>query len=141
MRIRIESTLLRSQHEQQAAVVVVGREHVGHGVGGQVALGVHLHPLAQRSHAPLERGLDRVVGPVVSGAGSLAALALSLGFVGLFCVCLGLRVFRVTSPFSRFFGYVLFSVAFLILCLSLSLFLGFFLGEVVVVGLKNLFAP
>src|SRR4051812_43628498 len=58
------SLLGRGQHEQQSAVVVVRGEQVGGRLGRQVALGVDLHGLAERAHAPLQDGAD-VVGAVL----------------------------------------------------------------------------
>ena len=58
--IPMPMNLLRGQDQQEAAVVVVGGEDVGHCLGGKIALGVHLHPPPERAHAPLERGADRV---------------------------------------------------------------------------------
>src|SRR3954447_20682431 len=52
---------LRSEHEQQAAVLVVGREDVRLRGLGAVALGMHGHGLVEHPHAPLERRADVVV--------------------------------------------------------------------------------
>src|SRR6187200_2820318 len=50
-----------SQHEEQPAVLVVGGEEVGRGAGREIAFGVDLDRLAERTDAPLEDGADRVV--------------------------------------------------------------------------------
>src|SRR3954452_15927753 len=51
--------LLGGEDQQQAAIVVVGREEIGDRLGGQITLGVDGYPLAQRADAPLEGRLDR----------------------------------------------------------------------------------
>src|SRR4029077_124649 len=73
---RFICSALGRQDDQQSAVVVVGGEHVGDRLGGQVALGVDGHLFAERAHAPLERGLNRVGAPVAVEVGGLAAVAL-----------------------------------------------------------------
>src|SRR3954447_6801000 len=52
---------LRGEDEQQATVLVVGREYVRLRGLGAVALGVHGHGLVEYPHAPLERRADVVV--------------------------------------------------------------------------------
>src|SRR4051794_39895428 len=53
--------LLRGQHEQQAAVIVIGGKDVCLCRLGPVALRVHDHMLVQHAYAPLESGADVVV--------------------------------------------------------------------------------
>ena len=50
-----------SEHQEQAAVVVVGGEDVRLRGLGAVALGVHGHRLVEHPHAPFEGGADVVV--------------------------------------------------------------------------------
>src|SRR3954449_3286372 len=52
---------LRGEDEQQAAVLVVGREYVRLRGLGAVALSVHGHGLVEHPNAPLERRADVVV--------------------------------------------------------------------------------
>src|SRR3954451_22890989 len=66
---------LRREDDQQAAVLVVGREDVGYGIRGEVTLGVDGDALAERADPPLERGLDRIGDPVPVDVRALAAFA------------------------------------------------------------------
>src|SRR5579862_5470813 len=56
-----EGSARRGEHEQEAAVVVVGREEVRGGPRGQVRFGAQHGGLAQRAHPPLEHGRDVVL--------------------------------------------------------------------------------
>src|SRR6185437_4510164 len=66
---------LRGQDKQKPAVVVIGGEDIGHCLGRKVALGVDRDALAQRSHSPLQRGLDRIGLAVAVGVRLGTALA------------------------------------------------------------------
>src|SRR3954468_18120973 len=66
---------LRREDDQEPAVLVVGGEDVGDGIGGKGAPGGDGDPLSERPNPPLQRGLDRVGEPVTVGVGSLAPFA------------------------------------------------------------------
>ena len=66
MRSAQERLLRRREHEEKPTVVVVGGEEVRDRLGGQIALRVDRHALAQLPDAPLEHGADGVV-PVLEG--------------------------------------------------------------------------
>src|SRR3712207_4548155 len=51
--------LRRREDQQQAAVLVVGGEQIGDRLGGDVALRVHGHRLAELADAPLQDGAHR----------------------------------------------------------------------------------
>src|SRR3954468_24459045 len=55
------SLLGRGQDEQQAAVIIVGREQIRNRSGGEVALRVDGHSLPEPADAPLERHPDMVL--------------------------------------------------------------------------------
>ena len=52
---------IRREYEQQPAVVVVGREHVGLRLGFDVAFAADPHRHVERAHPPLQDRFDRVV--------------------------------------------------------------------------------
>src|SRR5581483_6071224 len=62
----------RGEDEQEAAVLVVGREDVRRGGLGAVALGVDGHGLVEHAHPPFERGADVVVAVLEGEAEHLA---------------------------------------------------------------------
>src|SRR3954447_10446710 len=62
--IRGPTLLLGRQDDEQAAVVVVGREEVGGRARGEGPLRVDSHRLAQHANAPLQRGGDLVAAVV-----------------------------------------------------------------------------
>src|SRR5438128_2392972 len=59
--IALARLLLRRQHEQQPAVVVVIGEHVGQGARGDVTCSTHPHRHLQRAHTPLEHLADGII--------------------------------------------------------------------------------
>src|SRR2546430_7751086 len=65
---------LRGEDEQQAAVLVVGREYVRLRRLGAVALGVHSHGHLEHPHAPFERRADVVVAVLEGEAEHVAHL-------------------------------------------------------------------
>src|ERR1700755_610790 len=61
---RTARLLRRGQHEQQTAVIIVGREEIGDGLGREIALGMNRNALSEAAHAPFERHADVILAAV-----------------------------------------------------------------------------